>query len=295
MSAAALSAMTRASPSDVHEGLSRPPPERSVRGNDDERLARAAAWTWSVRQPSVTAGVATAVAFDPSGEGLVACGSGGLMRWQGQGWRPVVSGPRDPSAVRGLVRLPGSEVLAFGARGYVARVRTDGEVEPWSFPEREATFHAAHVDDAGTVILVGDRTPRPAERAAGQEAGVAFVAQSVGAICAGHLLAIAALPSGGAVTVGAGGHALSLSPALAPQLEAVQTTRHLLSLAVDPDGVAWAGSAQARILRRHRGGWLRMSGELGLTSAVVAIWAGPQSVRAVCDDGAIVQGSVVPG
>jgi hypothetical protein len=121
------------------------------------------------------------------------------------------------------------------------------------------------------------------------------VAQLAGAICAGHLLAIAALPDGGAVTVGAGGHALSLSPTLAPQLEAVQTTRDLLTLAVDPNGVAWAGSAQARLMRRARGSWVRMSGELGLTSSVVALWAGPRAVRAVCDDGSVIEGAVVAG
>ena len=240
--------------------------------------------------------------------------------------------------MRGLARLADGEILAFGARGFVARIRADGEIEPWSVPEREATFHAAHVDDAGTVTLVGER----AQRAGAQEATVAVlaqfvrgrltlvseaagcaglrgvtrlasgavvacgtwgslvrlelgVAQSAGAICAGHLIAIAPLPGGGAVTVGAGGHALSLSPALAPQLEAVQTTRHLLSLAVDPDGIAWAGSAQARLMRRHAGSWVRMSGELGIASAVVAMSAASRAVRAVCDDGTVIEGAVLSG
>lgn len=114
-------------------------------------------------------------------------------------------------------------------------------------------------------------------------------------ICAGHLNAICALPDGRAVTVGAGGHALSLSPRLDPQLEAVQTTRDLFALAVDPNGVAWGGSAQARLLRRSGGSWVRMTGELGLASSIAAIWATPRAVRAICDDGAVVEGVVVAG
>jgi hypothetical protein len=118
------------------------------------------------------------------------------------------------------------------------------------------------------------------------------VSDHAGSVCSGHLQAIAALPDGGAVTVGAGGHALSLSPRLQGQLEAVQTTRDLFALAVDPAGVAWAGSAQARVLRRTAGSWVRMSNDLGLESSVVALWAGPRAVRAICDDGAIIEGIV---
>jgi hypothetical protein len=35
-----------------------------------------------------------------------------------------------------------------------------------------------------------------------------------------------------------------------------------------------------------------MSGELGLQSSVVALWAAPRTVRAICDDGAVVEGVV---
>lgn len=128
------------------------------------------------------------------------------------------------------------------------------------------------------------------------------VADHVGSVCGGHLHAIAATSDGGALTVGAGGHALSLSPRLQAQLEAVQTTRDLLSLAVDGSATAtaggtcaWAGSAQARLLRRAPtagASWVRMSGELGLQSSVVALWVTPRVVRAICDDGAVVEGIV---
>jgi serine/threonine-protein kinase len=121
------------------------------------------------------------------------------------------------------------------------------------------------------------------------------IVEHIGSICGGHLASIAALPNGGAVTVGVGGHALSLNAKLEPQLEAVQTTRDLLSLATTEDGQAWAGSAQARLMRRSTlatGGWVRMTGDIGVTSSMIAIWAAPRLVRAIGDDGAVVEGRI---
>ena len=76
------------------------------------------------------------------------------------------------------------------------------------------------------------------------------VVEHLGSICGGHLTSFAPNADGDALTVGVGGHALSLSPKLDAQLEAVQTTRDIISLATVDDGQAWAGSAQARLLRR---------------------------------------------
>ncbi len=124
------------------------------------------------------------------------------------------------------------------------------------------------------------------------------IVEHVGSICGGHLAAIAALPNGGAVTVGVGGHALSLNAKLEAQLEAVQTTRDLLSLATTEDGQAWAGSAQARLMRRSMlptqtsSAWVRMSGDIGLSSSMIAVWAAARSVRAIGDDGAVVEGRI---
>ena len=111
----------------------------------------------------------------------------------------------------------------------------------------------------------------------------------VGAICRGHLAAIEATSDGGALTVGGGGHALYISARLGAQLEAVQTTRDLSALAI-AGGAAWAGAAQARLLRREGSAWLRMSGDVGSTPRIVAIWVNEPVVRAVCDDGAILEG-----
>ena len=119
------------------------------------------------------------------------------------------------------------------------------------------------------------------------------VVEHVGSICGGHLAGISPLPDGGAVTVGVGGHALSLTAKLDAQLEAVQTTRDLLSLTTTEDGQAWAGSAVARLLRRTTAatpGWVRMSGDIGVTSSMIALCATARSVRAIGDDGAVVEG-----
>jgi hypothetical protein len=122
------------------------------------------------------------------------------------------------------------------------------------------------------------------------------VVEFVSSICGGHLLAIAPLPDGGALTVGVGGHALSLGPNLDAQLEAVQTTRDLLSLTTAEDGQAWAGSAQARLVRRSSvngsSSWVRMSGDIGVTSSMVSVAAGPRTVRAIGDDGTVVEGRI---
>jgi hypothetical protein len=116
------------------------------------------------------------------------------------------------------------------------------------------------------------------------------VAEHVGSVCGGHLSSIEATDDGGAVTVGVGGHALYITPRLEGQLEAVQTTRDLLALTIADDGAAWAGAAQARLLRRTGGSWVRMSGDVGITPAVIGIWAAARLVRAVCDDGAVIEG-----
>jgi hypothetical protein len=38
-----------------------------------------------------------------------------------------------------------------------------------------------------------------------------------------------------------------------------------------------------------------MTGDLGLASAVVTLAATPNGVRALCDDGAVIEGSVLAG
>lgn len=129
------------------------------------------------------------------------------------------------------------------------------------------------VGDAGALVRV-DRT------------GVAFR----GSLCHGDLLATSATADGGAFVVGTGGHAFSLTPSLDWHLEAVQTTADLMSVCSTADGTGWAGAHKARMVRRTGDSWVRMSGELGVTSAVCAIWSGPRIVRGLCTDGAVIEG-----
>jgi hypothetical protein len=288
---------------------------------------------------SLSPGTVRAAAFAPNGELGIAAGPNGAAKWERGLWAglnlpPVV----DVRNVRG-VHWANKGALLLGEQGLVVRITPNGNVEPWPVPDRELTFHGAHVDDIGTVTLVGERPARPNQprTAPGSTIGVLAqmsnerltlvadapsctrlrgatrlmggavvacgewgalvrlemgVAEGIGPICGGHLHAIMAVADGGAVTVGVGGHALYVNGRLEAQLEAVQTTRDLYALTLSDDGAGWAGSAQARVLRRTSTGWLRMSGDVGITPNVVAIWASARLVRAICDDGAVIEGKL---
>jgi serine/threonine-protein kinase len=323
----------------------RPPPRHDKTARNllplaESSLSNPAAWTWSVRAPSLHPGAVRAAAFEPGNEAALGIGSRGFVRWQGSAWTHLnLPGEVDEPSVQGLAFLAPSEVLVYGSRGFVARVSAGGTAEVWAVPDVEVTFLGGHVDAQGTVTLVGERHAVRSTRGGAPSTTMGIMAQFVrgslsvlanapmcsrlrsvtrlrsgmllacgdwGALvrfelgvaegiapaCTGHLHAIAALEDGGAVAVGAGAHTIAISPALRAQLEGVQTTRDLNALAVDGVGGAWTGSAQARLLRRTQGGWVRMSGELGLQSSVVALAASPRYVRAICDDGAVIEGSL---
>ena len=180
---------------------------------------------------------------------------------------------------RGVSARPGSASTV----GLVAQF-SSGSLTMLSDVPACARLRAATRLRGGPILACGDRGAL-----ARLDLGIV---EYVGSVCGGHLTAIAAVPEGGALIVGAGGHALTVSPRFEAQLEAVQTTRDLLSLTLSDDGAAWAGAAQARLLRRSSGSWVRMSGDVGVAAGVVAIWAGGRTVRAVCDDGAVIEGKL---
>lgn len=327
---------SRSVPNELLVTARQPPPE-SI---DEKRLPAPAAWAWRLRGSPGRSGFVRAACIDAAGEAIIALSSDGLMYWAEPAWIRLPDLPGlDLNALRGFAWLSSDELIAFGTRGLVGRLKPGISFEPWSLSRYELTFHGAHVDRDGSVVtVVGERPAVPAMRGGARVDTVGTVAQMArgrptlvadatgcsclrgvtrlrdgaivacgdfGAIarvepggttysmsvCAGHLQAIVASRDGGAVTVGTGGHALSISPRLEAQLEAVQTTRDMRTLAIDSAGVAWAGSDQARLLRRSAGSWVRMSGELGVLSSVVALFADSQVVRAVCDDGAVVEGT----
>lgn len=219
-----------------------------------------------------------------------------------------------PNGTANLWRVPDPEITFLGAHAEASGTTTLVGERPYrgaaarSVPGTTAGVVAQFNGDRVTVVSDAINTTRL--RAVTRLASGALVAcgdwgaivriemgvvEHVGSICGGHLASIATLPEGGAVTVGVGGHALSLSSKLEAQLEAVQTTRDLLSLATTDDGQAWAGSAQARLLRRTNTstpGWVRMSGDIGVTSSMIALWASARSIRAIGDDGAVVEGRI---
>ncbi|MGO8997173.1 MAG: protein kinase domain-containing protein [Polyangiaceae bacterium] len=303
----------------------------------DSAAANPAAWSWSVASPPVQATSVRAAVFEANGESIVSVGANGLARFARGAWAPVdAPSGMDVREVRGLRRLPGGDLLLFGAHSLAVRLSAKGAHDAWGIPDRDITFHGACTEENGVTTLVGERPGRGSNRpqstntvgAVAQFVGDRLslvseatacsrlrgttrlrggtylacgdwgslvrlelgVAELVGSVCGGHLLSIEATEDGGAVTVGVGGHALSISPRLEAHLEAVQTTRDLHALTIADDGAAWAGAAQARLLRRTNGAWVRMSGDVGIAPAIVAVWATARFVRAICDDGAIIEG-----
>lgn len=174
----------------------------------------------------------------------------------------------------GVTRTTSTDRVGYVARYVGRRLAWAGDAAPAGRLNAVARFGPdwIAVGNRGALVKVGQSS-----------------AEYVRPVCAGDLFAAGTLPDGGVLTVGAGGHALHVSGRLEARLEAVQTTRDLVSLAISDDGVAWAG-APARVLRRTVDSWVRMSGELGIHSSVIALWVRPNIVRAVCDDGAMLEG-----
>ncbi len=108
-------------------------------------------------------------------------------------------------------------------------------------------------------------------------------------ICGGDLRAVSVLGGQDWVAVGQGGHAIRIDYNYESHLEVVQTTQDVSALTVT-HGVAWAGAAGARILRRGDEGWVRMTGRLATEENVVGLAIGPGSVRAVLQDGSLLLG-----
>lgn len=115
----------------------------------------------------------------------------------------------------------------------------------------------------------------------------------------GHLYAIAVTPDGGAFAVGSGGHALRVSPqATLPgltslptaTLEAVQTTRDIVSVVLDDDGSAWAVGGQARLLHRRASVWMRIPIDPSLQGQLVAVRARRDGITVLGEDGLVLEG-----
>ena len=231
----------------------------------------------------------------------------------------------DVRAVRGLSRLPSGEVLLFGDAGLCAALSSRGALRRFTLPDRDLTLLAAHADDRGIVLVgerasrpggVAIFLPHegaPTTLAAMEStrltgvtrtsSGHLIVVGTQGTLVelgdrgardvpwgrTGHLYAITAGPGGVAYAVGSGGHALRIEPShggAVATLESVQTTRDLLGVAVDPTtGTAWAVGADARLLERQEGGWIRVPLDPSVTSTLVLVWPRAPRVTVVAEDG----------
>jgi hypothetical protein len=229
--------------------------------------------------------------------------------------------------------LPDSLLLVFGDRATIATIGSNGDAQRWRLPDDDVDMRGAMVERAG-LVLVGRRrsaskgacvdallgraptvrtiattsTLRAVTRlssgaliACGDDGALARIDVSTAAAIpwsrTGHLFAIASRPDGGAFAVGSGGHALALSPNLQVNLEPVQTTRDLVSVAVGPDGSAWAGATKRRVLQRRGTTWSRVlleteSDDKATILAVVPLL--DSSVLMVASDGQVLQGQMTP-
>jgi len=69
-------------------------------------------------------------------------------------------------------------------------------------------------------------------------------------------------------------------------LEGVQTTRDLFCVSVDPTtGAAWAAGADARLVERRDGMWIRVPLEPSVTQALVLVCPRARRVTVLGEDG----------
>jgi hypothetical protein len=232
-----------------------------------------------------------------------------------------------------MVLFPDTSLLVFGDEGTIAVVSSSDEVRPWPNADHDLDLWGAAVDGRG-VVLVGTRRSRsvgvcveaafgrpplpartvdsaPTLRAVARLVGGALLAcGDDGALVrldvathavipwerTGHLSAIAARGDGGALVVGTGGHALSISPALQVKLEAVQTTHDLCSVTIGPGGSAWAGATGGRLLKRRGATWerIRVDIELADDAGILLAQSVGDAVLVVASDGQMLQGRTLP-
>jgi eukaryotic-like serine/threonine-protein kinase len=273
---------------------------------------------------------ARSVTITPDGKCIHALGRYGVFRLEGTAWvRVPFQGGLDLATLKGVLATPAGEVVLYGDRGAVIGMAADGSTHPWAPFDFEIAWTSATLHPAEILLLgehLGKRAAvlgvlRPGQPLAkrllegvGRLHSVARL--STGALLAcgeggelvhllgaaapapvrwgrtGHLLAVAAGIEGTAHVVGTGGHALLVTANLDAKLEPVQTTRDLLNVIVAPNGVPWAGGADARLVRRTQTGWMRVTLPSGMNGCVKAVHATATTVTAVLDDGVVVEGTI---
>jgi serine/threonine protein kinase len=291
-------------------------------------MDRPRAYTFSIVGRTIEHDRLRASVIAPEEGAVYAAGMNGIYRFHRGSWS-TISLPvwLDPRRVRGLARTRAGELLVFGEGG-LAVVLGTGPPRSLPGVAGDFNWLGAFTDD-GDTLLAGERRSRPVGAVAevgSQSANVHTLAGTTrlfsvtrlasGAIVVcgshgdlvqilpttqrpvawgrtGHLYAVARSPNGGAFVVGSGGHALELAPSatgeLVATLEAVQTTRDLWSLRLDPDGTPWAAGSQARLVERRSGTWVRVP--VDPTQAdLLSVCSFGGVVTVLAEDGTVLEG-----
>ncbi len=293
-------------------------------------LARARNWVFHAVGPPLAQDRLRAAVIASEEGAVYAAGLNGLYRFFRGTWAEIARPPDlDPRRVRGLARTHAGELLVYGEAGLAVIVGPGGVARAIPGVDGDHNWFGAFTED-GDILLAGERRARPIGAVAEVGAHSAHVhtlqgttrlfsvtrlasgalltcgshgdlvhvmpsgARPVAWGRSGHLYAVARSATGGAFAVGSGGHALDLAPSstgdLMATLEAVQTTRDLWSLRLDPAGVPWATGSQARLMERRAGVWVRVAIAENLTADLLAVSPLGTSVTVVGDNGVVFEG-----
>jgi serine/threonine protein kinase len=186
----------------------------------------------------------------------------------------------------GAMTFAGARIVDGRTTGVIAQIvaRPGGTLAPrvLEIADSGPFYGVIRLDDA--IVACGERGSLVLLQAAGAPKRVQ--------VCDATLFALAPLGDGTAAAAGGGGFIFRVWPTLDTQLEAIQTTRDLFTLARSPDGLVWTGGAQRRVLRRDAGGWTRVGAYAGPDGiAVRALYAGESHIAAFCDDGSVLEGA----
>jgi serine/threonine-protein kinase len=292
-------------------------------------MADGGVWRWRILGRPHGGERFRAVALSRGGATAFGVGIGGLARWNGATWTSLpVPSSVNLRVVQAIAPASGDEVLLSGEDALAVHVSPSGAVRKWRFDDPSLSFAAAFIDGRGALvagsrggvhpggvvaelsdpIAVHDSPGVPRLRAVTRMASGALMACgdagvvatfALGAsaqcrsVCTAPLNAIAPLSDGSAVVAGGAGFVFQVWPDGRHKLEAIQTTRDMLALAVDERGTAWTGGVATRLLRRTSAGWTREGADIAHSGTILALAASSGRLVFACDDGLVVEGSRV--
>jgi serine/threonine-protein kinase len=304
------------------------PPPRATRPEATSAAPSGADVAWRVVTPASWTTKLDAIAVSPMGDAAVGIGRAGAAAWNGVAWTSItLPRAMEPRAVRAVAWLGRHSVWA-GASPIVVAVGPEGATSAWRFERDGVTFHGAYADEEGILLAGERSAPDApigvvaeiALGSAGSSPGLVEVPAagplravarsdrslvacgdagalvriverappSVVRACDASLLAMTTFVGGSAAVVGRGGFAFRIGSSLDFELEPVQTMRDLHAVTRAPDGVAWCGGAERRVLRRDSTGWVRIGADAG-TGVVRALCARADRVLAFVDDGTVLE------